>query len=67
MMMEYSVIELDVNGKETEEVFTFQLPEGSTIQDLKRKYVDIENLYEPESLKLCYKQEFGNQRKNCWI
>ena len=64
MMMEYSVIELDVNGKEIE-VFTFQLPEGSTIQDLKRKYVDIENLYEPESLKLCYKQESGNRRKNC--
>ena len=64
MMKEYSVVERDVDGKETTNVFTCQLPAESTVQDLKRKYVEKDGIFEPEELQFCYKQEFGNLRKN---
>ena len=63
MMMEYSVIVLDVNGEETTKVVKCALPAQSTVQDLKRTYAEKDNIYEPEQLKLCYKQESGNLRK----
>ena len=66
-MKEYSVVERDVNGKETTDVFTCQLPAGSTVQDLKRVYVEKDGIYEPEELKFCYKQESGNLRKNAMV
>ena len=63
MMTEYSVVLLDVNGEETAKVSTFSLPAQSTVQDLKRTYAKKDAIYEPEQLKLCYKQESGNLRK----